>query len=205
MIPNFRDVSNFKVSADTQQKIPINEYFETLQGEATHQGKPSLFIRLQGCPVFCSFCDTKYTWTLDSKFEVDDIEDIIQKQSLDFTKGEGNQLHIKRTSAEIYSMCIDASVDHIVFTGGEPCMYDLTYVTFLLHEYKRYQAGKSQKRFSTQIETSGTYHVRTHPSTWVTVSPKVGKSIKGKLPLIPQALEVKPISKAQQKETSILK
>ena len=37
----------------------INELFETIQGEGTFTGVPSIFLRLQGCPVGCSWCDTK--------------------------------------------------------------------------------------------------------------------------------------------------
>jgi 7-carboxy-7-deazaguanine synthase len=52
---------------------------------------------------------------------------------------------------------------HVVITGGEPCMYDLTNLTQTLRD-----AG-----FTTQIETSGTFEVQCHADTWVTVSPKV--------------------------------
>lgn len=43
-------------------KYPINEIFQTIQGEGVFTGVPAVFIRLQGCPVGCSWCDTKQTW-----------------------------------------------------------------------------------------------------------------------------------------------
>lgn len=43
-------------------QYPINEMFQTLQGEGVYTGVPAIFIRLQGCPVGCSWCDTKHTW-----------------------------------------------------------------------------------------------------------------------------------------------
>ena len=46
--------------------LNINEMFETIQGEGAHTGIPSIFVRLQGCPVGCPWCDTKHTWTLDN-------------------------------------------------------------------------------------------------------------------------------------------
>ncbi len=43
-------------------QYPINEMFQTLQGEGCFTGVPAIFIRLQGCPVGCAWCDTKHTW-----------------------------------------------------------------------------------------------------------------------------------------------
>ena len=48
----------------------INEIFETLQGEGTFTGVPSIFIRLQGCPVGCPWCDTQHTWETRAEDEV---------------------------------------------------------------------------------------------------------------------------------------
>ena len=41
--------------------LKINEIFDTIQGEAYFTGTPATFIRLQGCPVGCNWCDTKHT------------------------------------------------------------------------------------------------------------------------------------------------
>ena len=40
----------------------INEIFYSLQGEGFLAGTPSVFVRLAGCPLRCTWCDTKYAW-----------------------------------------------------------------------------------------------------------------------------------------------
>lgn len=42
--------------------VRVSELFHSLQGEGPSLGTPAHFLRLQGCPVGCSWCDTKYTW-----------------------------------------------------------------------------------------------------------------------------------------------
>ncbi|MEP2601628.1 MAG: 7-carboxy-7-deazaguanine synthase QueE, partial [Paraglaciecola sp.] len=65
---------------------------------------------------------------------------------------------------------------HVVITGGEPCMYDLTELT-------SYLIGLG---YSVQIETSGTYEIQCHKDTWVTVSPKV--NMPGGRPVLKSAM-----------------
>ena len=169
-----------------------NEFFGTIQGEATYTGTPSLFIRTQECPVGCSFCDTKYTWDLDEEDETTDMAVIVDKRNYDFNTGEGDPTHIKLNNEEILKLAIDNNLNHIVFTGGEPCINDLTSVTELLNT----------NGFSTQIETSGTFTIKASANTWVTVSPKIGKAIKGGYPILDssyqRANEIKyPVGKMQ--------
>ena len=43
-------------------RLPVVETFHSLQGEGLHTGRSALFIRLGGCSVGCSWCDTKHSW-----------------------------------------------------------------------------------------------------------------------------------------------
>lgn len=40
--------------------IDVNSIFYTIQGEGPHAGRPALFVRLRGCVLACSFCDTEF-------------------------------------------------------------------------------------------------------------------------------------------------
>ncbi|MBU2115879.1 MAG: 7-carboxy-7-deazaguanine synthase QueE [Gammaproteobacteria bacterium] len=135
----------------------VNEVFETIQGEGSYTGAPAIFIRLQGCPVGCSWCDTKHTW---------EIKDELRQPLGDIVIKTAETEHWAAVSAaDLIALFAREGYQakHVVITGGEPCMYDLNPLCDALHD-----AG-----YSTQIETSGTFDIKAPAQTWVTVSPKV--------------------------------
>jgi organic radical activating enzyme len=42
--------------------LKISEIFSSIQGEGLRQGEPTIFVRLAGCNLRCSFCDTRFAW-----------------------------------------------------------------------------------------------------------------------------------------------
>ena len=57
----------------------INEIFYSIQGETSRSGLPTTFVRLTGCPLRCSYCDTEYAFKNGSKMSFDEISSAIKK------------------------------------------------------------------------------------------------------------------------------
>ena len=76
----------------------INELFYSLQGEGSLAGVPSIFIRLAGCPLRCTWCDTKYAWDAS----------------------EGQEM----TSEKVLEAIRDYPTRYVVLTGGEPMAHE---------------------------------------------------------------------------------
>ena len=74
--------------------LRVSEIFTSIQGEGVSAGTPSVFVRLQGCRVGCTWCDTKYSW--DARHG----EAMTLEALLDRIKG--------------------AAMPNVVVTGGEP-------------------------------------------------------------------------------------
>lgn len=135
---------------------PVNEVFETLQGEARWTGTPSLFIRLQGCAVGCPWCDTKHTWAVDKANAVPLCQMLAKEKDTD--------TYAIASVDDLVGVACLSKARHVVITGGEPLDHNLAPLTIAL----------LVKNKTVQIETSGTAPIGRIPlQTWVTVSPKV--------------------------------
>ena len=53
--------------------LVVNEIFLSIQGETTRTGLPTVFIRLTGCPLRCSYCDTAYAFSAGEKMSIGDM------------------------------------------------------------------------------------------------------------------------------------
>jgi 7-carboxy-7-deazaguanine synthase len=90
--------------------LPLVEEFFTLQGEGFHTGKAAYFIRLGGCDVGCSWCDTRFSWDKD--------------------------LYPPVETELIIRNAVKSGTDAVVVTGGEPLMWNLDYLCRRLSENK---------------------------------------------------------------------
>jgi 7-carboxy-7-deazaguanine synthase len=72
--------------------LRITEIFLSLQGEANTVGRPTVFVRLTGCPLRCQYCDSEYAFSGGTMMSLDDITQQVR----------------------------ELGVAHVTVTGGEP-------------------------------------------------------------------------------------
>ena len=57
----------------TDDRLRINEIFFSIQGESTWAGRPCAFVRLTGCDLRCSWCDTEYAFHEGRTMAVEEV------------------------------------------------------------------------------------------------------------------------------------
>jgi len=80
--------------------MKISEIFTSIQGETSFVGLPFTFVRLTGCNLRCSYCDTQYAYEEGTEYSLDAVVAEVNKRA----------------------------VSRVVITGGEPLLQDETYI-----------------------------------------------------------------------------
>ena len=58
--------------------MQITEIFRSIQGESTYAGLPCIFVRLTGCNLRCTWCDTAYAFYGGKPMSVDEVTEVVR-------------------------------------------------------------------------------------------------------------------------------
>lgn len=102
--------------------MQITEIYKSLQGESTYAGLPCVFVRLTGCNLRCSWCDSEYTFTGGHRLSSEDVFNEVARLSpggglVEITGGE--PMLQQRELAPFMQQLLDAGYTVLMETSGE--------------------------------------------------------------------------------------
>lgn len=107
-----------ETSEPEAQRLRVSEIFHSLQGEARDAGRPTVFVRLTGCPLRCVWCDTKYAFHGGQWHEIDAIvEEVAKYKTPHVCVTGGEPLAQKRCHSLLTRLC-DAGFSVSLETSG---------------------------------------------------------------------------------------
>jgi len=98
--------------------LRVNEIFYSIQGESSFAGFPCIFVRLTGCNLRCSYCDTQYAYQEGKELSLDVIIKQIEKYRCSLVEITGGEPLIQEETPLLISNLLDKGYRVLLETNG---------------------------------------------------------------------------------------
>jgi 7-carboxy-7-deazaguanine synthase len=99
--------------------MKVCEIFKSIQGESTYSGLPCTFIRLSGCNLKCTYCDTGYAFNNWVEMSVDEIINQVKMAGVKLIEITGGEPLMQKEETENLIKCLlDADYEVLIETNG---------------------------------------------------------------------------------------
>jgi 7-carboxy-7-deazaguanine synthase len=99
--------------------LSVNEIFYSIQGESTHAGRPCVFVRLAGCDLRCTWCDTPYAFNEGRKMSVDDVLEHVDAYGSPLVEVTGGEPLLQEDVYPLMQRLLDSGRTVLLETGGQ--------------------------------------------------------------------------------------
>lgn len=99
--------------------LTVNEIFYSIQGESTFSGKPCVFVRLTGCDLRCSWCDTPYAFSEGQKMSIDAVLQQVDTYGSPLVEVTGGEPLLQEDVYPLMERLLQSGRTVLLETGGQ--------------------------------------------------------------------------------------
>ena len=98
--------------------LVVNEIFRSIQGESSQAGFPCVFVRLTGCNLRCTWCDTEYAFFEGTRMSVPELLERVETFGCRLVELTGGEPLLQEGALELMAALCDRGYDVMLETGG---------------------------------------------------------------------------------------
>jgi 7-carboxy-7-deazaguanine synthase len=98
--------------------MKVCEIFASIQGESTYAGLPCIFVRMTGCNLRCTYCDTTYAYDEGTEMTMGEIIDAVRSYGFDLVEITGGEPLLQKDAGALISRLLDSDFKVLVETNG---------------------------------------------------------------------------------------
>jgi 7-carboxy-7-deazaguanine synthase len=98
--------------------LRVNEIFFSIQGESSYAGLPCVFVRLSGCNLRCTYCDTRYAYEQGDHMDVSEIIDRVSGYDCRLVEITGGEPLLQEETPALISGLLDRGFTVLLETNG---------------------------------------------------------------------------------------
>jgi 7-carboxy-7-deazaguanine synthase len=132
--------------------MKVCEIFTSIQGESTHAGLPCTFIRLSGCNLRCSYCDTQYAYSDGADRLEDDIVNQVRQEGIRLVEITGGEPLLQKEVYSLTTRLLEEGYGVLLETNGSMNIKDIDRRTCVILDMKTPGSGMSDRMDLTNLE-----------------------------------------------------
>ena len=105
-------------SYSASAQLRITEIFYSLQGESSRVGLPTVFVRLTGCPLRCTYCDTAYAFSGGNNMAIAEVLTEVARYTTRYVTVTGGEPLAQKGCLPLLRALCDAGYEVSLETGG---------------------------------------------------------------------------------------
>jgi len=125
--------------------LRVTEIFRSIQGESTHAGRPCTFVRLTGCPMRCTWCDSEYTFTGGVHLSLDDVMRQVRDFGTPLVEVTGGEPLAQREAFDLITRLCDEGYEVLIETGGYVSTEDVDKRARIILDVKCPGSGEAER------------------------------------------------------------
>ncbi|OPY82303.1 MAG: 7-carboxy-7-deazaguanine synthase [Syntrophorhabdus sp. PtaU1.Bin153] len=131
--------------------LKVNEIFYSIQGESTFAGLPCIFIRLTGCNLRCSYCDTTYAYEEGREWSIPALIDHAKAYPSLLVEVTGGEPLLQAGTPELVKALLREDYKVLVETNGSLDISAIDKRAIIIMDMKCPDSGMSNKNLFTNI------------------------------------------------------
>jgi 7-carboxy-7-deazaguanine synthase len=125
--------------------LTVNEVFFSIQGEGTRAGRPCVFVRLTGCPLRCTWCDTAYAFHEGSKRGEDEVLSQVESFPCTLVELTGGEPLSQPAAFPFITRLLDSGREVLVETSGHVLLAGLDPRAVAIMDIKAPGSGEAHR------------------------------------------------------------
>ena len=125
--------------------LKVNEIFYSIQGESSYAGRPCVFVRLTGCNLRCSYCDTQYAYDEGEKLEIHEILNKIDSYKCSLVEVTGGEPLIQTETPTLIHGLLEKGYKMLMETNGSQDISPVDERCVKIMDVKCPSSGMSEK------------------------------------------------------------
>ena len=131
--------------------VRLTEIFHSLQGEARTVGRPTVFVRLTGCPLRCTYCDTAYAFEGGKQHSLDSVLAQVAEHSADYVTVTGGEPLAQPAAIQLMQRLCDTGYQVSLETGGAMPIDDIDDRVSIVLDLKTPASGECDRNLLANV------------------------------------------------------